>query len=51
MNEFKLLTVTRDEEGFVSIISDLGDADTLWLLETAKLMLMYPDWFEAKEAE
>ena len=46
---FKLLTITRDEEGFVAIVSDLDDAQTLWLLETAKLMLMFPDWFEAKE--
>ena len=48
---FKLLTITRDEEGYVAIVSDLDEPETLWLLETAKQMLMFPDWFETKESK
>ena len=44
--DFTVLTITRDADGNVAVDSDVDEAETLWLLEVAKLMLLRPDLYE-----
>lgn len=44
--DFTVITITRDADGNVAIDSDVGDAETLWLFEMARLMLLRPDLYE-----
>ena len=43
--DFTVITITQDQEGYVTLDSDVDDGQTL-LLERARLMLVVPEFFE-----
>lgn len=47
--DLTVITITVDSDGRVSLDSDVGEADTVRILEECKLMAMHPEWFTDEE--
>lgn len=44
--DITVITITQDQEGMVNLDSDVDAAETLYLLERVKMMLVCPEMFE-----
>lgn len=49
--DITVVTITQDQEGIVSLDSDVDAGETLLLLERVKLMLIVPEFFEEPEED
>lgn len=45
------ITITQDQDGMVSLDSDVDAGETILLLERAKLMLVVPEFFERDDED
>lgn len=47
--DITVITITQDQEGMVNLDSDVDAAETLYLLERVKMMLVCPEMFEEED--